>query len=238
MITPVRFSAFDIKLLAMIFMVIDHLGVFFFPQLHVLRFAGRLAFPLFAWLVATGAYHTHNLPRYALRLLLLAIVSQVPYLLANRTVDPSFSSLNVVFTLLLGLLAIYSVQVGPSKSTFLTILLMCMLTAHVFDMDYGYRGVLTIVCFYLFYSRPIAMSISQVCIALLTLFIYPGYLWLVSRSELAYAVLFSISGLLALPIIAGYNKKQGVKLQYVFYAFYPLQYVVFYVVKSIMAGFG
>src|SRR5258705_144389 len=99
-------NAFQIKVIAIVAMIIDHMGLFFFPQYFIFRIIGRLAFPLFAWLIANGAYHTHNIGKYLQRLYLFALISQIPFLFANRLIDPHFSDLNVLCTLFFGLLAI------------------------------------------------------------------------------------------------------------------------------------
>jgi hypothetical protein len=71
-----QLNNFHIKLLAAIFMVIDHVGVVFFPNVLAFRMVGRLSFPLFAWLLTQGEQHTRNIERYLLRLVVLGIVSQ------------------------------------------------------------------------------------------------------------------------------------------------------------------
>jgi len=103
-------SAFQIKLLALITMVIDHVGVFLFPDIQLLRMIGRISFPLFAWLIANGAMHTKNINNYLKRLLMFAIISQIPFILAMRLVEPNFWELNILFTLAIGLMAILLFQ--------------------------------------------------------------------------------------------------------------------------------
>src|SRR3989344_960795 len=99
-------TAFHIKLIAIITMVIDHVGLYFFPDLLILRIIGRLSFPLFAWLIANGVHYSHNAKAYLTRIFLFALLSQLPYLLVNRQIDPRFAGLNIFFTLFLGLCAI------------------------------------------------------------------------------------------------------------------------------------
>src|SRR5882724_7582394 len=98
-------TAFTIKIIAIITMIIDHIGLFFFPTVPELRLIGRLSFPLFAWLIANGAYHTHNIRLYLKRLVICAIVSQVPFIMVNKHLDSDIWLLNVVFTLSIGLVA-------------------------------------------------------------------------------------------------------------------------------------
>ena len=75
-------------IIAVICMIIDHMGAVFFSGATWMRIVGRIAFPLFAWGIAIGAEHTRSFPRYAVRLLLLAIISQPFYMFAlNHTLE-------------------------------------------------------------------------------------------------------------------------------------------------------
>lgn len=133
-----------LKLVAILTMIVDHVGVVFFPSVTLLRVIGRIAFPLFAWGVAVGAEKTRDWRLYALRLLLMAVVSQPFYMLA---LSHNLMEFNVMATLLLGLLAIQGVRLkwygsqvwGPA---------LCLLLASAFRMDYGWRGVLLILLMY------------------------------------------------------------------------------------------
>jgi hypothetical protein len=214
-------TAFHIKLFAILFMIIDHIGLFFFPQDLTFRIIGRLAFPLFAWLIANGAQHTHNINAYVTRIFLLALASQIPYILANRYVDPSFASLNVLFTLGLGLTAIVFIKKTQNRQLWLLIAVICGGLAHLFHTDYGVFGVLTVVSFYLFFN-----SMKYMFLSLLVLAFVPFLLLAEYRQG-------SIEpfGLASLVFIALYNKKEGIKAQYLFYVFFPLQYVALYVLK-------
>src|SRR5258706_7044420 len=101
-----KLTVFDIKIIAIITMIIDHVGEFFFPQFFLLRVVGRLSFPLFAWLIANGAHHTKNINVYLKRLFIFAVISQIPLSVANFQLDPRLWYLNVLFTLFLGLFAL------------------------------------------------------------------------------------------------------------------------------------
>lgn len=109
-------SAFVLKIIAYITMFIDHLGyVVNNGKFSYFNFIGRLAFPIFAFQISEGYIHTKNLKKYFFRLLLFALVSQIPFILFVSTVTKSFS-LNVFFTLLLGLLAIFVYEKVQYKS--------------------------------------------------------------------------------------------------------------------------
>lgn len=115
------FSAEQLKNIALVSMVIDHAAVGLIEQSELasgaawslcgiaMRLVGRVAFPLFAFMIAEGAAHTRDRRRYALRLLLLAIVSEIPFnLVAGGGALTYPADQNTVFTLLLGLLAIWA----------------------------------------------------------------------------------------------------------------------------------
>lgn len=134
-----------LKIVAMITMLIDHIGAIFFPGVTELRVIGRIAFPLFCWGVATGSVYTKSLPKYALRLLVGGLIAQPFYMLALRH---SIHEWNVMATLLLGLLAIIGIQKRQWYSHIWAPLL-CLCLAAIQQMDYGWRGVLLIILMYL-----------------------------------------------------------------------------------------
>ena len=155
-------SSHAIRLFACITMLCDHIGycmqaygVGDFELASILRVIGRLAMPLFAFLIAEGFKKTHNVFLYMLRVFLAALVSEVPFDLmsSGRLYDKSHQ--NVMFTLLLGLLALYVVDLAKkSKSkhlkiyAFIPVLFFCYLASRL-SVDYGFYGVLLILLFYL-----------------------------------------------------------------------------------------
>ena len=134
-----------LRLVAMVTMFIDHLGVVFFPGIPELRIIGRIAFPLFCWGIVQGFEFTRDWRRYALRLFVMALVAQPFYMLALRH---TIREWNVLATLLLGLLSL----VGMRKRWYLSHIwapLICLAIAAMQSMDYGWRGVLLIQLMYL-----------------------------------------------------------------------------------------
>ncbi len=129
----------------MVTMLIDHIGVVFLPGVLELRLIGRIAFPLFCFGIVTGFEHTRNWKKYALRLLLIGIVSQPFYMLA---LNHTWRELNVLATLLLGLLSIAGMR-ERKWGSHLWAPLLCLAMAALQPMDYGWRGVLLIQLMYL-----------------------------------------------------------------------------------------
>lgn len=134
-----------LKLVAILTMFVDHIGVVFFPRYILLRIIGRIAFPLFAYGIAVGVDHTRCWWRYALRLLVLALLSQWPYMMA---LNHRWYEFNVLITLLLGMLAAQGIK---SKWYYSHIWApaICLFLAAGFQMDYGWRGVILIILMYL-----------------------------------------------------------------------------------------
>lgn len=133
-----------LKLIAIFCMIVDHVGVVFFPQVPDLRLIGRIAFPLYCWCVVVGADYTRNIWKYALRLLIVGLISQPCYMWA---LGHGWSELNIFATLLTGLLAIAGVQAKRWGSQFWAPILSILLACAV-KMDYGWQGVALILLLY------------------------------------------------------------------------------------------
>ena len=154
-------SSFVIKLIAIITMFCDHSGDAIIGQFSFLNVIGRIAFPLFCFQIVIGYKHTKNVNKYLLRLFLFGLISQIPFSLFTYSYLGRIDLLNVYFTLVLGLLAIYILDVFPKKLKFLAIILdiVLMIIAEFSQTDYGWFGVLLIISIYLFYNDK---SLSKV----------------------------------------------------------------------------
>lgn len=134
-----------IKLVAMVSMLIDHVGYVFFPYIPEMRIVGRIAMPLFCYGIVMGSEHSRNLPKYALRLLAGFLISQPFFMLA---LNHSIREWNVLATLFLGLVGIIGIQKKTYGSQY-WLPLICLMAAAVQQMDYGWKGVLLILLMYL-----------------------------------------------------------------------------------------
>lgn len=167
---PARFSSAGLKRIAMVTMAIDHaalilLGRTGYAEMPLwretyiaMRLIGRVAFPLFAFLLVEGFLYTRDWRRYALRLLLLAVISEIPY---DLMVDGSLfypETQNTVWVLLLGLLTMEAIQAfsGGARGNGKTAVAagIGMALAWTVRGDYGAGGVLFILVCFLFRSRP------------------------------------------------------------------------------------
>ncbi len=130
-------------MIAMLTMLIDHVGVIFFPSDELWRIIGRLAFPLYAYFIAQGYRYTSDLKLYGGRLLALALICHLPVLFGME-----LNVYNVIFTLFAGLLAIILLDKPLPVWQKLSGLAIVLTFASVIPIDYGLYGVLTVVMFH------------------------------------------------------------------------------------------
>lgn len=209
-------SSFVLKILAIISMLIDHTSFAFYGGFSPWNYIGRFAFPIFAFQIAQGFEHTSNVKKYALRLLIFALVSQIPFSFFLYTITGEFLTLNIFFTLLCGLLAIYAFEKCKNKVVGCLACVGLAILASLLHMDYGYYGVLAIFLFYVFRNHKGWMATSFIGLTILK------YIptWLATNFYYPNLLLCLFTSLAIVPILL-YNTKQGKKLKYFFYAFYP-----------------
>lgn len=212
-------------------MIIDHVGLFFFPDILIFRIIGRLSFPIFAWLAANGARHTRNRFKYSGRLLAAAFLTQPFYYLANLQAGNNDIHLNIFFTLFLGLLAIFVVEKFKLVVLKVISVLVIVILAIIAQVDYGAMGVLSIIFFYVFYKSKLFAFISQFIIfGAWYLWLFLGLLYSNQMSFEKLSYLIQPLAIFSMIFIFLYNNKEGRKVKWLFYAIYPIQYVVFYVI--------
>lgn len=234
-------SGSTLKLFAIITMLIDHTGATVIrailrhpavaadPALDTLwtsvyslsRSLGRLAFPIFCFLIVEGFTHTRNVRRYAGRLFLFALISEVPFDLALKGSWYFPNKQNVYFTLLIGLLVLIGISFveklsGNFTSRIMTLLSLPLVGIIIYagmylatwiDTDYNYKGVFLIAALYL-----------------------------TRRLRLFQCLAGAVSVAWELPASAGfipvylYNGTRGMRMKYFFYWFYPVHLMILYVI--------
>ena len=215
-------SSFILKIIACITMFIDHIGYIIYGQISWCNYIGRIAFPIFAYQITEGYTHTKSLNKYFFRLLVFAIISQIPFMLFHSIISNGFA-LNIFFTLALGLLAIFIFEKLPSKLISIPVIALLCIIAHITNMDYGYWGVLLIFIFYLCKNNKILLATSF--FALLLVRYVPNLI----RSNFYYGyIYFMICTFVSIIPILLYNKKQGRKIKYFLYFFYPSHLLLIY----------
>ena len=223
-------TAFALRLIALFSMALDQLGLVLMPEASFLRAAGRLALPLYCFLLSEGYRHTRSLRRYGLRLFLLALLSEVPFDLVHFNAPFSPAGQNVVFTLCLALLALCCYDALFVKRPALcavSVMLVCM-AAMLLRSDYAAYGVLLTLCFHIFADRPWQRAAGfTVLLALYLLQLY-------AAGTPASFLLLSPCAVLALLPIALYNGRPGPRaLRIGFYAAYPLGLLTLYLIRNL-----
>lgn len=148
-------SAMTLKYIAMATMLVDHMGYVLFPWILWLRCVGRIAFPIFAFQIAEGCIRTHDRRRYALRLLLFAVLTEVPFDLAFNGQVLYLGYQNVLWTLLAGALVCWAADWGaedPGRPHLLAAtggVCRSLLALEVCHTDYGGWGMALILLFHL-----------------------------------------------------------------------------------------
>lgn len=244
------FSGSTLKVIAVFAMLVDHIGqvvlkngialkasyaMFTDEQFSILlnvidvfHMIGRLAFPIFCFLLVEGFMHTHNLRRYFLNLLIFAVISEPIYDLANSGVLFSIEQQNVIFTLLLGLIAIYFIKKSWHNPLFAAVIILAASAfSYVCKLDGSYYGIGLISIFYLCCENLILRDILTV------IFMFVCGLDFTVNGLDGYFMMSVISVIL----ISMYNGKRGMKMKYFFYVFYPAHFLVLYLVSVGIGGF-
>lgn len=247
------FSADMLKLTAMITMLIDHIGAGILEYLiiqvplsektneilitidQVLRLIGRISFPLYCFLLVQGFFHTKSRLKYAGNLLLFALLSEYPFdFIFSGGLD--FSSSNVLFTLLIGLLTMWGIEKAGSK-IFLQVLISAIgiFTATILHTDYSWMGILLILSLYFLRdNRFWQCTISLILFFSALVFRSAGYYHSIWRSALRqlsseYTLIFSFW------MMYRYNGRRYLKRgKYLFYSFYPVHLLLLGIILKLI----
>lgn len=225
-------SAAALHLLAMALMLMDHLWATLLPAQEWMTCLGRLAFPIFAFMAVEGYFHTHSFRKYALRMLLFAALSEVPFDLMYGGTWYYPVHQNVIWTLLLGLLGIRLMEWVRQKGKTWLYVLTCVLTVAagaalgtLAMVDYYGVGVLTVFLFYFFRGRKWWCLLGQLAgLYWLNVELLGGLMYPVELLGLEVEICQQGLAILALVPIWLYRGRQGrhsKPFQYACYGFYP-----------------
>lgn len=210
---------FQLKILACILMVIDHVGVVFFPNIIIYRIVGRLSFPIFAFLLTEGYFYTKNIKNYLIRLFIFSLIFQIPYSLTFKT-----DTLNIFFTLFLGIIVLLIDDKFKNNYKYFdiknAIIFLLIVLSQIMNMDYGYYGIITILLY-----KKYRDNFKKLIIGFIFLNISISFF-----NNIQFISLFSLL------IIKTYNNKLGITnkfVKYGFYFFYPIHIVLMYYIKLI-----
>lgn len=222
-------SGNQLKLIAMITMTIDHVGMVIFPGVMILRIIGRLAFPIYAFMIAEGCRYTRNRRRYFLTMAGVGAGCQVVYYIVDSSLYQC-----VLVTFSLSLLIIFALDNAQNKKDalsislaagaflgayFVTSVLPMLLPETDFAVDYGFMGVMLPVYVYLGqdkWTRLLGAGLGMALVSISS----GGIQWY---------------SLLSLPLLALYSGKRGkARLKNLFYIYYPLHLAVIYAVGMLI----
>lgn len=217
-------SSFALHIWAMLLMLCDHLQLTLLPDLPTLRCVGRLAFPLFAFMAVEGYLHTRSLKKYLLRLLMLAVISEIPFdlLVSGSVFDPMHQ--NVIWTIILGLCCIRAfenISAGRKMMLSAVVIIASLAAAIIARVDYSSAGVLTLLAFYAFRGNTVRCRLMQ----LLSL----AFINLVLLGGIEFAFPYQALAVLSLPIIWLYDGSQGPHNGFIKaanYLFYPAHMLI------------
>jgi len=251
-----QITAFFVKLIAIVTMIIDHFGAVFAMPIYF-RVIGRIAFPLFVFLIAEGCKYTKSMEKYILRLGIFALVSEVPFDLAFRGGISGIDFLNntnIFYTLWLGVVCVYVLQKVKkfaqdkqyaNRAYMLLWLIVpifvygAMLAADWLGTDYGGVGVLFVfltAAVAQFEELEVAKAMQMLIIAIFVFILYFNSFILDIPIEYwinITAVQFLLAGLSTLIIIALYKGKQGYAVKWLFYVVYPVHLLAFALTRGI-----
>ena len=226
--SKLQLSGNALKIIAAAAMVIDHVGLMFFPGNMLFRIIGRLAFPIFAFMVAEGCRYTRNRKRYLGNMILLAVACQVVYFLADGSMY-----LSILFTFSLSICMIYVLQYWRTKPTALSSLALTgtilgvYLLNQFFTIDYGFWGCMVP----LFAALPHGTRFDSKYASIAALGI--GLVLLALSLALGGMQFWCLA---ALPLLLLYSGKRGKhKMKLFFYIFYPVHLAVLQLLAWIWA---
>ena len=221
----------QLKIIAMVSMALDHIGLLFFPTADIFRILGRIAFPIFAYMIAEGCRYTKNRAKYLGMIGAMAVAFQVVYFVAMGSL---YQGILVTFSL--AIITIYSIDgilhtkkfwerfASTAAFAFVVVfvfVLPILLTETDFDIDYGIWGILLPVAVYFLPNH--AWRVGGLAVLLLIRAIHYTLFPIGSLGLLQWFSLVTV------PLLALYNGKRGrAKMKYVFYIFYPAHLVILY----------
>lgn len=237
-------TAFTLHLVAMGLMLCDHLWASVLSW-DPLTWLGRIAFPIFAFMLVEGYTHTRSVRKYALRLLAFALLSEIPFnfFCSGSWLYPFHQ--NVMWTLLLSLLCIHLIEITRRRGRLWLTILVCAgvgllgyLVGFLAMLDYYGYGVLTVLIFYVFRGRKWYCLLGQLLLlGYMNFEMMGGLVVPVTLFGETHEIAQQGMALLALIPIWLYRGKQGPHnrgIKYFYYAFYPAHLLVLALLSQLL----
>jgi len=235
-------TAFSLKIIAIVSMLIDHAAVVFpdtFP--FWFRGIGRLAWTIFAYLLADSFRYTKSPDKFLMRLFAFALISEIPYDLAMGNSINFVANTNIFYTLFLGGTAIllyerFKVKYGWQATSALGALFPTVLLAEILTADYGGMGVLFIFAMYAIKHKQLRLTAMGGFALFQFLPLIPAHILGIDiRFEYLLAIPFAIA---TVPLVAMYNGKRGIQVKWLFYWAYPAHLAVLAVAAVTIGRFA
>ncbi len=223
-------SGSALKLMAALTMLVDHVAYFILQEYpvanthiftllgesvtvyYVMRTVGRLSFPLYCFLLTEGFAHTKDRRRYGINLLVLALITELPWNFLHSG-GLFYGTQNVMFTLLFGYCALYMLEEWSARPVAQIVgVLSLLILSYLFRADYGYLGYAAIIAMYLLRRQPLARAVVCTCIFSARI-----------RAGLAFIPITLYNG------ERGFIRGRAGK--YAFYALYPAHLLIFAILK-------
>ena len=228
-------SSFALHIIAMIFMLCDHMWATILDY-EWLTCIGRIAFPIFAFLITEGYIHTSNINKYIKRMMIFAIITEIPFnLMVSASPIYPFHQ-NVLWTFVISLLTLKYLNFDNVKNSFKSILiiLLAIIIATVTMCDYFGAGVMMVVGFYVFRKSKILQLLMMIYVNMILI---QGYSYPIDIAGYTYYFPQQGFAVLSLIFIWLYNGKQGYHAKWfkIFcYAFYPLHMLILYILTIVL----
>lgn len=238
-------SSSTLHIIAMLLMLSDHLWATIFPYMEWMTCIGRIAFPIFAFMIVEGYFHTHDFKKYFLRMLCFAVVSEIPFdLVYGNSIFYPYHQ-NVLWTFLIALAIIHlleKVKAGNSLPKYILAsvgaALVGMIIGTLTMVDYYGVGVWVVLMFYFCRKRtPLNLVLQLVFMYVVFVQMIGGYYYPITIFGHEFEFLQEAFSLLALIPIWLYNGKKGYKatwFKYFCYGFYPGHFLILYVIWQLL----
>ncbi|MBR2131149.1 MAG: conjugal transfer protein TraX [Oscillospiraceae bacterium] len=235
-------TSMSLHIIAMVCMLCDHLWGTVVAGNDWMTCVGRISFPIFAFMIVEGYFHTKNLKKYVGRLLLFAVVSEIPFNLAMGSSLFYPIHQNVLWSFLISIALIHwNERARKTKKLWKQITVGCAsvlvgcVVGIITMVDYYHAGILTVLVFYFFRGKNWWNHVGQlICLWYINLELLGGYGYEIQLLGETYFFARQGFALLALVPIWLYHGRQGYHskpLQYLYYAFYPVHLLILGIIK-------
>ena len=238
-------TSFHLHILAMALMLCDHMWVAIIPGNDWMTCIGRIAFPIFAFLCVEGFFHTKNIKKYLTRMVLFAVISEIPFNLVagGRFFYPPHQ--NVLWTFSIGIALMWINENAKDRKLPARIAIgaITVFMGYILGLlsfcDYHYAGIFTVLAFYFFRGRDFKNLILQfVCLWYINTEIISGFYYQWNVFGIDIEVLrqsFALFAIIPIWLYKGNHGLYGKGIKELYYWFYPVHLFVLWLIKQIIA---